>query len=405
MYKFLHFTDTHIGRKHPTEISKERVESSIQALDHCVEKAVEEEVDFVIHSGDFFDTVYPWHTVIDAAKEKIKPLKENKIPLYIIRGNHDRSFGQGRKLKGIATEHLGNDFVHLIDPSPHEFPENGYEDFNEEIRIYGLGYHASRAAEILNDADFSSDKFNILLLHDFVEGVTRTFSDNNVSADKLASKDLDYVGIGHDHEPTPQKEINGVIFAVPGGTIDYDFNTTDFGKHYNIAEVENGEITRLETFDVPQSLELVKLDFDVDEFREFSNVEEKISKYVDSDKNYALKLRVFGEISEDEDALNFTGVSEEVESSFSNVLMCGVIDNTVFEGMKSYDVDNEDSFDVAEYLSAHLDEDVSEDLVLLHESADSLLSNEENLTSSGFNLNKDGRKELAEKVEEVIFEE
>ena len=68
MYKFIHFSDTHVGRKSPTEVSKERVESSIEALEFCVVKAVEEDVDFVVHSGDFFDTVYPWHTVIDAAR-------------------------------------------------------------------------------------------------------------------------------------------------------------------------------------------------------------------------------------------------------------------------------------------------------------------------------------------------
>jgi len=72
MYKVLHCGDTHLGRKQPSKINKKRVESSIQALDHCVQRAVEEDVDFIVHAGDVFDTVYPWHSVIDAAKEKLE---------------------------------------------------------------------------------------------------------------------------------------------------------------------------------------------------------------------------------------------------------------------------------------------------------------------------------------------
>lgn len=406
MYKFLHFSDTHVGRKHPTEVSKERVESSIEALNYCVDKAIEEDVDFVVHSGDFFDTVYPWHTVIDAAKQKIQRLADNKIPMYVIRGNHDRSFGQGRKLKGIAMEHLDNDYVHILDPSPHEFPEKGYFDFNEEIRVYGLGYHASRTPEILREAEFNSNKFNILLLHDFVEGVTRKFSDNVVSADKIASKDLDYVGIGHDHEAVPQKEISDVLFAAPGGTIDYDFNTTNFGKHYNVVEVEGGEIIDVDTGDVPQSLELIKLDFELEEIDNRSDILDRVKDYVESDKNYALKLRIFGEVDEKGPSLNFSSIAEEIEDSIDSVLMCGIIDNTVLEGMKSYDVENgEDRFDVSEYLSNHLDDNLDDKIVQLHEKADGLLGDEENLTSTGFNLNKDGRNELERKVEEVLFKE
>lgn len=404
MYKFMHFSDTHLGRKHPSEITKERVESSIKALEYCVNEAVKENVDFVLHSGDLFDTVYPWHTVIEAAKNKTKPLRDNNIPLYVIRGNHDRSYGQGRKLKGIATEHLDFENVHIIDPSPNEFPEKGYEDFNEDIRIYGLGYHASRTPEILSGANFKDNKFNILLLHDFVEGVTRSFSDNVTSADMLADKNLDYVGIGHDHEANPKKEIGTTFFSAPGGTIDYDFNTTEFGKTYNIVKVKDGQIDSFENFNVPQTLELVKIDFEIDEFnREI--VLNRVEEYLDDDIKYGLKLRIFGEISEDEERLQITSITESVEENFSQVLSCGAIDNTVLEGMKSFDVENgEDKFDVEKYIKSHLEEEVGGKFVLLHEAAEGLLSNEENLTSTGFNLDKSSRVQLEKKVEEVLFD-
>ena len=405
MYKFIHFSDTHLGRKHPSEISKERVESSIKALEFCVNKAVEEQVDFVLHSGDFFDTVYPWHTVIDAAKDKLKPLIEENIPMYVIRGNHDRSYGQGRKLKGIALEHMDFDNIHIIDPSPHDFPEKGYLDFNDDIRVYGLGYHASRTPEILSEAVFECDKFNILLMHDFVKGVTQSFSENVVPADVIGQKDLQYVGIGHDHEANPVTWIDDVLFAVPGGTIDYDFNTTDFGKKYNLVEIEDGEVVDVETGSVPQSLELVKIDFDIDEFSE-DNVLEELESVFEEGKSYAVKLRLFGELENSRTDLPISEVVDTVEEEFDCVLSCGIIDNTVLEGMKSYDSEEgDDGFDIESYLRNHLGEESSEGLVRLHEFGDGLLGNEENLTSSGFNLNKQGREKLEEKVEKELFEE
>ena len=401
MYKVLHFGDSHLGRKHPSKISKERVQSSIKAFRYCIEKAVEEEVDFVIHAGDVFDTVYPWHTVIESAKKELEKLEEAEIPMYCIRGNHDRSFGQGRSLKGLAIEHLTSDYVKLIDPQAAEFPENSFIDHDENIRIYGLGYHASRTPEVLRDFKPESGKFNFLLLHDFVDGVTRSYSENTVKADMIAGKDLDYVAIGHDHQPNPEQRIGSTVFAATGGTVDYDFNTTSFGKTYNILEIdaEDHEV-ELENHEIPQELELVKENFTVEDSRE--GILDTVRERMEEGKKYAFKLKISGEVDSETDipSQEISGDVEEIE----NVLLAETILDIRLEDLDEYE-DESDRFNIHEYLEKHLQNNSAQKgLMELHDRTEDMLANEENLTRSGFSLEKDSRRKIHSEVEEKLFE-
>lgn len=400
MYKVFHFGDTHLGRKHPSKIEKERVESSITAFRYCIDKAIEEDVDFIIHAGDVFDKVYPWHTVIESARKELEKLQDAEIPMYCIRGNHDRSFGQGRSLKGLAIEHLTSEYVKLIDPQAPEFPEDGFMDHDENIRIYGLGYHASRTQEILREFNPENEKFNILLLHDFIDGVTRSYSDNTAKADMIAGKDLDYVAIGHDHQPNPEQKIGSTIFAATGGTIDYDFNTTSFGKTYNILEIdtEKGSID-LENYEIPQELELKKESFTVDDSRQ--EIMSRVREVIEEDKRYAFKIKITGEI-DSETEIPSQKIAEEIED-LEEVILAETILNVRTEGMDEYDEEN-DRFNIHEYLESHLQNNETEkEFIQLHERAEDMLANEENLTRSGFSLRKDARKKLRDEIDEKLF--
>ena len=400
MYKVLHFGDTHLGRKHPSKISKERVQSTIKAFRYCIDRAIQEDVDFIIHAGDVFDTVYPWHTVIDAAKTELEKLEDAEIPMYCIRGNHDRSFGQGRSLKGLAIEHLTSDYVHLIDPQAAEFPEKGFIDHDENIRIYGLGYHASKTAQILEQFQPENDKFNFLLLHDFVDGVTRSYSENTPKADKIAGKNVDYVAIGHDHQPNQEKKIGSTTFAATGGTVDYDFNTTQFDKGYNILQVqpEKGEVTVSQN-SVPQELELKKMDFKVFDSRQ--EIMKQIREEIEGGKQYAFKLKISGE-TDSATEIPTQEISEEVEE-IPEVILAETIMDIKLEGMDEYET-SDDKFNIQEYLEDHLQNNgAEEEIKTLHSQADDILSNEENLTSSGFSLKKEARQDLRKEISKELF--
>ena len=400
MYKVLHFSDTHLGRKHPSKISKKRVESSIKSFQHVIQKAVEEEVDFVIHAGDVFDTVYPWHTVIESAKQELEKLEDAEIPMYCIRGNHDRSFGQGRSLKGLAIEHLTSEHIQLIDPQASKFPENGYIDHNEDIRIYGLGYHASRTQEVLRQFKPEKDRFNILLMHDFVQGVTRTYSNNMPKADTIAEKNLQYVAIGHDHEPNPKQRINSTVFSATGGTIDYDFNTTSFGKTYNILTIDTDEKqTKVENHEIPQKLELRKQEFKTGHTPQ--QIKNQLKKEVEKNKEYAYKIKIKGKIDSQKN-IKSQEIADEVEKIDQVVLADTILD--IKTGEIENTKNNQETFNVNTYLEENLEQNpLEKEFIQVHEKTEDMLADEENLTRSGFSLQKQARKNLRNRIEEKFF--
>jgi len=85
--KFAHFADVHIGSWRDPSLAEVSTKAFLQALDECKE----EKVDFVLISGDLFNTSLP---SIDRMKEvvaKIKELKDFGIRFYVIAGSHDFS--------------------------------------------------------------------------------------------------------------------------------------------------------------------------------------------------------------------------------------------------------------------------------------------------------------------------
>ena len=54
-------------------------------MDSCVDQ----KVDFIIISGDLFDTTLPDLSIVKIAVDKIKEVKDQGIPFYITYGSHD----------------------------------------------------------------------------------------------------------------------------------------------------------------------------------------------------------------------------------------------------------------------------------------------------------------------------
>ena len=85
--KFAHMGDCHLGAwRHP-----ELKELNFKHFQKAIERCIKEKVDFILITGDLFDSSYP---PIDTLKEtfrEFRRLKENNIPVFIIAGSHDYS--------------------------------------------------------------------------------------------------------------------------------------------------------------------------------------------------------------------------------------------------------------------------------------------------------------------------
>lgn len=232
-------------------------------------------------------------------------------------------------------------------------------------------------------------------MHDFVEGVTRTYSNDCTEAEKLADKNLDYVAIGHDHQPNTWKEINGTVFSATGGTVDYDFNSTEFGNHYNIIEAGPEGVQHEETGEIPQTLELKKIRVPVEEAR----VEPTIGRIQElQGERIAVKVMVKGETEKEPGEIPV----QEIEARAREIEKVEMVEVVLDLQIKGYeDTESGEAFSVDEFLEKELEN--PEEFRELHEKTSSMLADDENLTSSGINLKKDARKKLRQQVKQKIF--
>ena len=85
--KFAHMADIHIGSWRDPKLKDLATEAFIKALAICVHK----KVDFILISGDLFNTALPGIDNLKSVVKEFKILKEKNIPVYIIPGSHDYS--------------------------------------------------------------------------------------------------------------------------------------------------------------------------------------------------------------------------------------------------------------------------------------------------------------------------
>ncbi len=79
--------DCHVGSWRDPKLSWVSTEAFCRAIDASVER----KVDFILISGDLFNTSVPAIDKIKVVAKKLKELKDRQVPVYIIAGSHDYS--------------------------------------------------------------------------------------------------------------------------------------------------------------------------------------------------------------------------------------------------------------------------------------------------------------------------
>ena len=91
--------DCHLGGwRHP----KMR-ELSFKYFEEAISRSIKKNVDFILISGDLFNTSLPGVDILKATVKKLKELRNNGIPVYIIAGSHDYS-PSGKTMLDVLEE-------------------------------------------------------------------------------------------------------------------------------------------------------------------------------------------------------------------------------------------------------------------------------------------------------------
>src|SRR5947209_19389682 len=222
MIKFLHLSDVHLGcRRYNLE---ERTKDFFRSWhDVIVKHALPNGVDFVLIAGDFFDRRNIDPQTMNHALAGLQLLKDARIPVVAIEGNHDRHEAVSDYSWMRSFSQAG--FLVLLEPARTEEGEGEEGSLPWEMtawdeesragsfidikgaRIFGSHWYGTSAnaamgllAEALRRAR-GEDLFNILMLHTDVEGqLNRPIPALSVERLKELRSLVDYVALGHTHK-------------------------------------------------------------------------------------------------------------------------------------------------------------------------------------------------------------
>ncbi len=86
-FRFAHLSDVHVGAWREARLAK----VSMAAFEWMLERCLKEEVDFIVISGDLFDSNIPDLQAVREAAEAMRRVKDRGVRIYVTYGSHDYS--------------------------------------------------------------------------------------------------------------------------------------------------------------------------------------------------------------------------------------------------------------------------------------------------------------------------
>lgn len=263
--QFAHLADTHMGYRQYG--LSERENDFFEVFDQAIEEVVGERPDFAIHSGDLFEYSRPPTRALLTAQKCILRLKEEKIPIYAIAGNHDVVM----RKNALPPQILFKDFgLKLISPRNPYYLEG---DVFIGGAPYTSKYHSKQLVERLEGIEKSSVDFDkrILVLH---QGIDRYIPYEYELKIGDVPQSFNYCAFGHIHERVVDDFGEGKL-AYPGSTEIWRSNEVEGyrknGKGFYLVDI-SGDIPEIENIDLKLPREFIK------ETIKYSQLQDELSR-------------------------------------------------------------------------------------------------------------------------------
>lgn len=264
--RFAHLSDSHLGARQFGLLERENDFYDVFAKN--IDKIIEKDVDFIIHSGDLFDNNRPSTEALLAFQKALLRLNDEKIPIYAIAGNHDSILRKGAMPPLALFRDLG---LKLISPDFPAYVEGG-------VLICGIPYVASSQGTYLKNAyeqlSKLADKYlkAILVSH---QGIDKWMHEDSHEIElSEMPKNFDYYAMGHIHNYIEEDYGKGKL-VYPGSmeiwrTSENNENYREFGKGFVVVDLG---------YDKPQ-IERVKIDLPREFYHEvidYNKFDERLS--------------------------------------------------------------------------------------------------------------------------------
>ncbi|MBI2208163.1 exonuclease SbcCD subunit D [Candidatus Woesearchaeota archaeon] len=241
--KFAHLADCHIGSWREPKLK----DTSTLAFSKATDKCVKENVDFILISGDLFNTSFPRLDNLKTAVNSLKKLKDKGIPVYIIPGSHDYS-PSGKTMLDVLEE--AGLFVNVVKGEEvcGKLKLNFTIDKKTGAKIAGmLGKRYSlekKYYENLMTENLEKEKgYKIFMFHSGIDELKPEDMQNIITQPlSLLPKNFDYYAGGHVHIVKDTKIEGYGTIAYPGPLFPNSFSELEKLERGGFYIVENGSL-------------------------------------------------------------------------------------------------------------------------------------------------------------------
>ena len=281
--RFAHLSDSHLGYKQYG--IDEREQDFYDVFEKTIDKIIELDVDFVIHSGDLFDQSRPSTESMLVFQKGLIRLNNAGIPLYIIAGNHDSVLRKNVKPPIVLFEELGLNII--------KYDQAFVE---KDILICGIQYVPKsqkralfRNLEKMSELSEKHEK-SILVLH---QGISKYLPEEayELELDDLP-ENFNYYALGHIHDFFEEDYGKGKL-VYPGSMELFKINNNykTFGKGFCVVDIseDTPKVERIQ-IDLPRKI--------LNETIKYENFEEELKNLKNElkilDNKPMLDLKVVG---------------------------------------------------------------------------------------------------------------
>lgn len=212
----LYFTDTHDQGRNPGARIDNYHQAIINKFKEVAEVAIANDVDYIVHGGDWFDTPRVAYSLYNQHQRILRRIRKKGIKVYLVPGNHD--------LYGYSMDTLDQTAIGALAQSGlvtllTRRKSHTFTDGFLTIELHGREYD--------KDIDTKSDDYsiktnatadyNFLFSHGML--LEKPFHpDVRYTLTKDVHTDADLVLNGHYHPGYDLHEENGTMFGNPGST-------------------------------------------------------------------------------------------------------------------------------------------------------------------------------------------
>jgi DNA repair protein SbcD/Mre11 len=251
--KFAHIADCHIGSWRDPKLNNASTDAFIRVVDVCLEK----KVDFIVIAGDLFNTSLPSIDHLKKITKKLKLLKDNHVPVYLVAGSHDFSASGKTMLDVLESAGL---LINVVKGNIIDNKLNLRFTLDEKtgVKITGLlgkkGMLEKSYYESLNKEELEKEEgYKIFIFHSLLsEFKPKDMEKVDSSPLSLLPKNFNYYAGGHPHFVFQTKEKNYGTITYPGPLFPNNFAELEKLKKggFYIVEKDNVEWYPIQIYNV-----------------------------------------------------------------------------------------------------------------------------------------------------------